>query len=255
MTAKSKIAVLIVLVMAMATAGVYAQTPAKSPSATPAADAQAASGQNPKAVFPESTYQFDTVFEGALLKHDFIVINQGKAPLKIERVRPDCGCSVASHPSAIAPGGKEKISVVVRTKNMSSGSLHKGFTVFTNDPENNRVRLAVTGRIKAYVDVSPRYVRFIGQDGQALKQTVRIVPLEGHPLSIKRVAVRGGKDHLRYELKPLGADARTSGYGLVVENTCRQTGRYTDLITLETDSEEKPSIIIPVYGNIVSSAD
>jgi hypothetical protein len=42
----------------------------------------------PKAVFPQLDHHFDDVFEGALVKHDFVVENQGNAPLLIKNIRP-----------------------------------------------------------------------------------------------------------------------------------------------------------------------
>ncbi len=43
----------------------------------------------PVAVFPELKYDFDTIDEGVEIKHDFIVENQGRAPLEIKKVQPD----------------------------------------------------------------------------------------------------------------------------------------------------------------------
>jgi hypothetical protein len=43
----------------------------------------------PRAVVAQKEYRFDSVFEGAQIKHDFVIENQGKAPLVIKRVRPD----------------------------------------------------------------------------------------------------------------------------------------------------------------------
>jgi hypothetical protein len=34
------------------------------------------------------TYDFDQVFEGEVVKHDFRVFNRGSAPLKIKNVKP-----------------------------------------------------------------------------------------------------------------------------------------------------------------------
>lgn len=55
----------------------------KSP-ASPAANTTA-----PKAVFPESKHSFGEVFEGTKIKHDFVIENQGNAPLVIKNIRPD----------------------------------------------------------------------------------------------------------------------------------------------------------------------
>ena len=85
----------------------------------------------PKAVFPETRYNFAPLYEGEEIRHHFIVHNQGRAPLVISKVRPDCGCSVASNPGQIPAGGHAAIIVAVNTTNQGSGMLLKGFTIFT----------------------------------------------------------------------------------------------------------------------------
>jgi len=49
----------------------------------------AAGGSTPGApvFFPEKTFEFQPVIEGAKVIHDFIVMNQGSAPLVISDVR------------------------------------------------------------------------------------------------------------------------------------------------------------------------
>ncbi|MDX9786985.1 MAG: hypothetical protein RBT11_09425 [Desulfobacterales bacterium] len=42
----------------------------------------------PIAVFPEKTFQFETILEGVEVKHDFIVQNKGTAELLIQHVKP-----------------------------------------------------------------------------------------------------------------------------------------------------------------------
>ena len=43
----------------------------------------------PRIVLPESRYKFAPTMEGTEIKHDFVVENQGNAPLVIYRVQPD----------------------------------------------------------------------------------------------------------------------------------------------------------------------
>ena len=144
--------------------------------------------------------------------------------------------------------------MVVSTKNRGGEKLHKGFTVYTNDRYRAQMRLEVVGRVLAYMTVSPTYVRFIGLVDQPLVQKIKIVPTPGHPLVIKEVKAQQG-ENLRYDVKPLGDDAKTAGYELVVENTLHRAGNYRDLITIRTDSKEKPSINIPVYARIQNPPD
>ena len=63
-----------ILVVLMVLAPVAA---AGEPSAEPA----------PKALFVEKSWKFESVLEGAEVVHDFVVKNQGQAPLKITNVR------------------------------------------------------------------------------------------------------------------------------------------------------------------------
>ena len=156
---------------------------------------------------------------------------------------------MASNPGQIPAGGRESISVTVSTSNRGGQTLHKGFTVYTNDPHKPEVRLQVTGKVNAFLTVSPQYVRFFGRVDEPLSQTVKITPLDGHPFTIKAVEAQQGQN-LRYDLKPLGNDPRKNGYELVVENTMKEAGNYRDLITIQTDSKEKPSVTIPVYARI-----
>jgi len=58
------------------------QTQAASQSAVPANSA-------PRAVFPKLQWEFEPVMEGEEIRHDFIIENQGTAPLLINRVQPD----------------------------------------------------------------------------------------------------------------------------------------------------------------------
>ena len=43
----------------------------------------------PRAVFPKRTHSFGEVFEGKEIKYDFVVENQGDAPLVIKDISPD----------------------------------------------------------------------------------------------------------------------------------------------------------------------
>ena len=42
---------------------------------------------SPSAVFPETSYEFSPVLDGAKVVHEFIIQNKGVAPLKVERVK------------------------------------------------------------------------------------------------------------------------------------------------------------------------
>lgn len=42
---------------------------------------------SPSAVFPETSYEFSGVLDGAKVVHEFVIQNKGTATLKVERVK------------------------------------------------------------------------------------------------------------------------------------------------------------------------
>ena len=72
----------------------------------------------PNMVLKQQIHDFKNVLEGELLEHTFEVLNQGDETLKIERVKPDCSCSVVHFDSLIPPNGEGKITVKIDTKGL-----------------------------------------------------------------------------------------------------------------------------------------
>jgi len=157
---------------------------------------------------------------------------------------------VASNPGQVPAGGREKISVSVSTQGRGGSSLRKHINVQTNDPKNPRVDLTIVGKVEAYIDVQPHFIRLIGNEGKDVHQVVKIIPQEKYPFTISSVEVRDDKN-IDYDLQPLGKDPRRQGYSLTVRNKRTEEGSYRDFIMIHTDLKEMPIIRIPVTGRIM----
>src|SRR5947209_20165588 len=96
--------------------------------------AQGTVAGKPKAVAVEPVTDVGTVAKGDSVTHDFVIKNEGTAPLEITQVRPACGCTVASFDKTIAPGKTGVVHTVVDTVTFN-GPIAKGVTVYTTDPE------------------------------------------------------------------------------------------------------------------------
>ena len=83
------IATQVVVLLAVAAAFSLAGPPATPDNSPSAAEIKAPLDKVPKAVFPRLTYEFDPVYEGTEITHDFVVENSGEAPLVIKSIRPD----------------------------------------------------------------------------------------------------------------------------------------------------------------------
>jgi hypothetical protein len=85
---------------------------------------------------------------GTTVSHTFLVRNDGKDPLIIEKVIPSCGCTLASYDDFIAPGKTGKILVNVDLyKEWAGQNYRKTVTVVSNDPKNSNIVLSVAGSI------------------------------------------------------------------------------------------------------------
>ena len=100
--------------------------------------------------------------------------------------------------------------------------------------------------------MEPAYARLIGQAGTDIKKAITITREKAYPFKILDVKARNGKD-IAFDVQEF-SKADGDGYILTIENKKTAAGRYADTVTLTTDSSIKPTISIPVYGQIISAA-
>jgi len=107
-----------------------------------------------------ASHGFGTTWIDQELKHTFLVSNVGKAPLEIQKVTPDFGCSVVSEmPQALAPGASAPLTVTIDTQALQR-RYEKKVVVQSNDSSRTSLTLMLRGECKPYVEVLPRSVSF-----------------------------------------------------------------------------------------------
>ena len=92
------------------------------------------SGPQPKFSIPSLEHDFGKLKPGTPLEYRFQFKNEGKAPLRIEKVKPACGCTTSDFDSLVAPGQAGSIALVVKKTDTYKGTILKTATVTTNDP-------------------------------------------------------------------------------------------------------------------------
>jgi hypothetical protein len=116
---------------------------------------------------------------------------------------------------------------------------------------HGRVTLNITGKIDHFALMKPAFARLVGKAGTEIKKTITITREKDYPFKILKVKARKGKDFV-FDLKEF-SENDTDGYLLTIENRKMESGRYADKLTLTTDSSIKPTITVPVYGQIHST--
>ncbi|MCB9849967.1 MAG: DUF1573 domain-containing protein [Phycisphaerales bacterium] len=138
------------------------QADATAPAATPAPGPNDAllSKQIPIAEVDEPRHDFGTVWATEALQHAFVIRNAGDEPLRIIRVKPSCGCTVAGeYPETIDPGKTGSFPFQLNAKHIN-GKFTKSVTVTTNDTKNSQIYLSLSGEVRKFIDIEPSLVQF-----------------------------------------------------------------------------------------------
>lgn len=208
-------------------------------------DASQSSDMAPSISVREATYNFDTASEGEKIVHSFIVENAGDAPLKISKIKTTCGCTTAQYTKEeIPPGGRGEVTLQVNTSGYGGKSISKTATVYSNDPDQETLKLKITGKVAVFADISPKSIKLVGKPGEKLQIVVEIVPSENTPFRILGEP-ETGKDTYRCSL-----EEKDGKYFLTAENIATEATTYFDKVVLKTDLPEHPEIKISVFGKI-----
>lgn len=101
-------------------------------------------GAKPRPEVKRPTLDFGFVNEGDTIFHTFHIVNQGKAPWKIEEILPSCGCTGAKSTKLVVPPGESTdISVQFHTAGQP-GRRVKLIEVFSN---SGYLKLSLEGTV------------------------------------------------------------------------------------------------------------
>jgi|WetSurMetagenome_2_1015567.scaffolds.fasta_scaffold02010_1 hypothetical protein len=97
-----------------------------------------------------------TVEEGKTdrVRADFAIRNTGDAPLRIENVRPGCGCTVVKFDTLVPPGTAGAIHSTVDITGFHAGPMSKFITVVSDAANNGALKLTITADIKPVIEIS-----------------------------------------------------------------------------------------------------
>jgi hypothetical protein len=221
--------------------------------ALPAAPA-AGQALHPRAVLPEPVYDAGGVAKGEKISHDFLIRNDGEAPLEISDVRPACGCTVAEFDRAIAPGESGSVRAVLDTTTFD-GPIAKDITVFTNDPVNPQLRLSVKADVRPYLFIQPGYARFV-QAQQSEPGMVDQIVFTTTFDDLRILEVESPYPFLAVSYREATAEdePREHGVGrqwvvtLTLDYAKAPVGTLAEYVTLHTNHPNQPIAKLPVSG-------
>jgi hypothetical protein len=104
-------------------------------------------GPKPKVVVNEPFHQFAAMILGTEKSHDFVFKNEGEGPLRLAKGRLMCKCTIPVVPDQeIKPGESINIKLTWKPED-SNREFSKEAVIWTNDPANPKITLAIKGEV------------------------------------------------------------------------------------------------------------
>lgn len=221
--------------------------------ATASTPQEAAAATGPQAVVEEAIHEAGTVVRGRDIVHDFVIRNQGDAPLNITDVRPACGCTVADYDETIPAGGSGKVHAVLTTDDQM-GPISKGITVLTDDADNPRLVLTIKATVDALVFTKPGFARFVKTQHSEPGKVSQLIFTKNFE-NLEVVAADSPYPFLDVDVRPATKEERhEDGVGkqwvaeITLDYQSAPIGALAEYVRFELNHPEQKVVTVPVSG-------
>jgi hypothetical protein len=201
-------------------------------------------------MFQATSYDFGNVARGAKAEFAFELQNLYEEDVHIADVRTSCGCTT---PTITKPTLKtwEK-GTIVATLNTRSfvGQRNSTLTVVIDKPFYAEVPLTIAGNIHSDIDFQPG-VAALGdiEQGKVGEQAVSVTYRGNFNWQI--ADVRSANSHLEVELSEAVRQPGIVSYRMLVRvKADAPAGILQDQLTLLTNDQRMPTVVLPVEGRI-----
>ncbi|MDO4789765.1 MAG: DUF1573 domain-containing protein [Porphyromonas sp.] len=98
---------------------------------------------------PAPTHDFGKIKEkDGSVKHDFVIVNKGNAPLVITKVMSSCGCTTPKYSQEPIPPGKSSIITVIYDPTNRVYPFVKTVSVYSNGKDGAPLILTIKGVVE-----------------------------------------------------------------------------------------------------------
>ncbi len=109
-------------------------------------------GPQPAISIPKTFHDFGSVGPNQVVKQEFVIVNEGEAPLTISRAYTTCGCTTANFTGTVIPPGE----VSVLTLRFDAGyhdtrgqTVRRGVVIENNDPNNPQMEVWAEAAVRS----------------------------------------------------------------------------------------------------------
>jgi hypothetical protein len=149
---------------------------------------------------PARGYDAGEVELGSVVVHDFVLENVGDAPVQINSVRAQCGCTVVDYPEAIPPGESGSLRVKIETDELHTGKTSKTVTVVTDAINEPRVVFQMKMRLHTALEFLPKPMVYLrAQAGSGAQEKLLARP---HRKGMEISSVRCEDENVSVRIEP-----------------------------------------------------
>jgi uncharacterized cupredoxin-like copper-binding protein len=213
----------------------------------------------PKVGVQQLDHDFGNINEGEIVKHTYVISNNGGDLLKILEVKASCGCTAANpDKKELKPGESTNLDVSFNSKGRK-GPQNKTVTVTTNDPEKPSISLSFKCNVvvnetlqnkAGAVIFLPETQHDFGKvpEGKKVEYTFKFENKGTESLVIKDVKTSCGCTAAvvsNNTIKP-----GESGSIKVDFDTKNRQGRNSKSITVVSNDTKEPNKVITIYADV-----
>ena len=209
--------------------------------------------RDPKLTCDAPVYDFGSAKEVEIIKHDFIIRNDGNEPLVIDKVKSSCGCTTASlTTNTLAVGMEMAISAKVVLKKRR-GNLVKTIDVISNDPLQPVYTLTVKGIVVVPYSLSPKVATISYTPNEPARPASVRLKFFGDPVQITNTSLEF-VDFVTASLEPV-VTGREYLVTFNLEEDWPVQSAHSGTFEIMTDASDAKIISVPValsyFPNIV----
>ncbi|NIP43179.1 MAG: DUF1573 domain-containing protein [candidate division Zixibacteria bacterium] len=214
-----------------------------------------AQGQTADIFLPDSIFDFGFFATDARVVHTYPIVNQGSDTLRITKVKPGCGCTIAPlDKHNIAPGDTAYLDLYFDSKRLT-GLVKKGVTILSNDPDEPLREvsiISITGKQHPYVQPKPAVINFgrMSMDKLDSEFTVSLTNVTDAPVELEIVDY--SRDFIEVELDKDSLTVGEAGTCIVTLKRIPNDPRFYNFsATLSVNIEDvRIHLTIPAVGRI-----
>lgn len=201
----------------------------------------------PKITCDAPTFSFGEQDQDKEVTHTFSLKNEGTATLNISRVKPACGCTVATISSKVlGPGEVATVATRLSLKGRR-GVQRKSITVESNDPKSPQYRLWITGTAVIEIGVEPSQVNFgqITGGDKPFKKEAKLISRNGDARIVEVVGTSK-----RFTAEKATDDNGNATKIVVTALPPFERGYWRDEFSVKTTHPNKPEIKLQVSAMV-----